>query len=196
MIRKDELTLVSRYVHTGNSGATLSIVRNSKRTDGAHLNLKIGAFGKISSDITVIGDEYSGFTADQLRDFAHIFLYAANELEKDSKDQDFFSKRDTNNILCEERKKKVIGKRSYDNDLSGETTKAAEAKPMPLKSAEQKLMKRLPKPIPFSDLPVDIIRTLFPDRFGRTPTIEEFIDANPKLTHQDYLYLALKKAIE
>lgn len=83
------LRIAARYVHTGNSRADFEIYRNDVRSDGAHFVLKIGAMGFINSEIEVVGDEFGGFTSDQLRDLANMFLYAADQLEKPATEQTF-----------------------------------------------------------------------------------------------------------
>lgn len=112
----DRLRITDRYIHTGNSGAKFTIYRDERRTDRAKIQVHIGAMGLIASSIDIIGPdscEYSGFTPDQLRDLANMFLYAANELERPSGEQKFKFNEDGNSIFKEERKDESISKIEY-----------------------------------------------------------------------------------
>jgi len=79
---EDQLVLSSRYIHTGNSGVTLTLRRDIKRTDRAELEVENGAFGAFRTSLLVRGNSYEGMTAIQLRDLALMFLDAADALDK------------------------------------------------------------------------------------------------------------------
>lgn len=151
-------------MHTGNSGAKVSIYRDERRTDRASLNVSISAMGLISSNIEVVGQDFDGFTADQLRDFANMFLYAANELGKKSDEQEFVWERGTTSIL--------------ENDETKTEFPSVE------KSKKKLKIDRIPK---------DIFRNIFPVNFGSNSKFEKLMDERPKTTLKDLLYESLKK---
>jgi len=76
-----ELSLDSRYIHTGNSGVTIRIDRDVKRPDRAVLKIENGAMGAFSTSMKISGNSYEGMTSDQLRDIALCFLEAASNLD-------------------------------------------------------------------------------------------------------------------
>lgn len=82
---EDRLVLSSRYIHTGNSGVTVTVRRDLVRPDRAELEVENGAFGAFHSSILVKGHDTEGMTAIQLRDLALMFLDAADALDKDCK---------------------------------------------------------------------------------------------------------------
>lgn len=106
----DRLRIADRYIHTGNSGAKISIYRDERRTNRAKMQVSIGAMGLIASSIDIVGPdscEYSGFTPDQLRDLANMFLYAANELERPPEEQKFKYSNDHSDDILKENKTNV-----------------------------------------------------------------------------------------
>lgn len=78
---RDELCLSSRYIHTGNSGVTLTVSRDVKKTDRAILSIRNGAFGAFSTVMEIRGNESPGMTSVQLRDLALMFMDAAENLD-------------------------------------------------------------------------------------------------------------------
>jgi hypothetical protein len=79
------LVLSSRYIHTGNSGVTLTLRRDLVRNDRAELEVENGAFGAFHTSMLVRGHDTSGMTSIQLRDLALMFLDAADALDNDCK---------------------------------------------------------------------------------------------------------------
>lgn len=90
-MNKNELVIESRYIHTGNSGATFELQRDAKYPNKALLNLKLGAMGRIKVDVSLNGNgnNFGGFTAVQLKDLALMFMSAAKELEKPVEEQEY-----------------------------------------------------------------------------------------------------------
>lgn len=80
---EDRLVLSSRYIHTGNSGVTLTVRRDLVRPDRAELEMENGAFGAFHTNFLVRGNDFSGMTAIQLRDLGLMFLDAADALDND-----------------------------------------------------------------------------------------------------------------
>ena len=76
-----ELSLDSRYIHTGNSGVTIRIDRDVKRSNRAVVKVENGAMGAFSTSMRISGNSYEGMTSDQLRDIALCFLEAASKLD-------------------------------------------------------------------------------------------------------------------
>jgi len=76
-----DLNLDSRYIHTGNSGVTIRIDRDVKRSDRAILKVENGAMGAFSTSMRISGNSLEGITSDQLRDIALCFLEAASKLD-------------------------------------------------------------------------------------------------------------------
>lgn len=79
---REELCLSSRYIHTGNSGVTISIVRDTRRIDRAEMIVENGAFGAFSTRLEVRGNDYQGMTSAQLQDLGLMFLDAAAQLDR------------------------------------------------------------------------------------------------------------------
>lgn len=79
---RDELCLASRYIHTGNSGVTLTVARDVKNVDRAVLSIRNGAFGAFSTLMEVRGHESRGMSSLQLRDLALMFMDAAESLDQ------------------------------------------------------------------------------------------------------------------
>lgn len=81
MSKNKELILEERYIHTGNSGVTISVERDVKRPTRAILKVKNGSHGAFSTEMEIRGNDYNGMTAIQLRDLALCFLEAAECLD-------------------------------------------------------------------------------------------------------------------
>lgn len=82
MSENKDLILESRYIHTGNSGVTISVERDVQQPTRAILTIRNGAFGAFSTDMTIRGNEHDGMTATQLRDLALVFLESAELLDE------------------------------------------------------------------------------------------------------------------
>lgn len=76
-----DLVLDSRYVHTGNSGITFKVQRDIENPQKANIIISNQAMGGFSTKMKVRGVD-SGFTAQQLRDFALMFLESANSMDE------------------------------------------------------------------------------------------------------------------
>jgi len=79
----ERLRLSSRYIHTGNSGVTLSIHRDVEKVDRAELVVENGAFGAFNTTLEIRGNDSDEMTSHQIRDLALMFLDAADLLEND-----------------------------------------------------------------------------------------------------------------
>jgi len=105
MSRDSELIIESRYIHTGNSGVTISVERDVKRPTRAILKVRNGSHGAFSTEMEIRGNDYNGMCANQLRDLALIFLEGANTLDeiKEGKPGDFqYSNENSPSILPED----------------------------------------------------------------------------------------------
>jgi len=93
-----ELVIESRYIHTGNSGVTILVERHIKHPTKAVLKIQNGSMGAFSTEMEVRGEDYNGFTANQLRDLALVFLESAEVLDqiKAGKDPSFMYEREQN----------------------------------------------------------------------------------------------------
>lgn len=85
MSRNRELCLGSRYIHTGNSGVTVSVLRNVRRVDRAQVLVETQTMGAFDSCLCLNGNSYEGFTAVQLQDLALVLLNAAEHLTRPDK---------------------------------------------------------------------------------------------------------------
>ena len=81
MSRNRELCLGSRYIHTGNSGVTISVVRDKRSVDRATLFVESMTMGAFDTRLRIRGNDYAGFTSAQLADLSLVFLNAAYQLE-------------------------------------------------------------------------------------------------------------------
>jgi hypothetical protein len=82
MTKNSELRIDARYIHTGNSGVTLTIERDVRKPTRGILKIRNGAFGAFSTEMEVRGNDYDGMTANQLRDLALLFLESAHALDE------------------------------------------------------------------------------------------------------------------
>ncbi len=73
--------ITSRYIHTGNSGLTISVCAHEKNSDRGTLVIESSAFGAFHNRLESHGNSYEGFTPEQLRDLARVFLDSAYALE-------------------------------------------------------------------------------------------------------------------
>lgn len=76
-----ENMIASRYIHTGNSGLTISVCAHDKNKDRGTLVIESSSMGAIHNRLESHGNSYDGFTPDQLRDLARVFLDSAHALE-------------------------------------------------------------------------------------------------------------------
>lgn len=82
MTKNSELRIDARYIHTGNSGVTITVERDVKKPTRGILKIRNGAFGAFSTEMEVRGNDYDGMTANQLRDLALLFLESAHALDE------------------------------------------------------------------------------------------------------------------
>ncbi len=76
-----ENMITSRYIHTGNSGLTISVCAHDKNKDRGTLVIESSSMGAFHNRLESHGNSYDGFTPEQLRDLARVFLDSAYALE-------------------------------------------------------------------------------------------------------------------